>query len=69
MKKTGIKATKQELATLRRRMSLPVMYLSGGQELAGPTALQLCHQFALKHGLPEISGYYGLDEDDEFVTV
>lgn len=28
-----------------------------------------CHKIALKHGLPEISGYYGLCKDGEFIAI
>ncbi|HEY3314315.1 MAG TPA: hypothetical protein VGL40_03400 [Bacillota bacterium] len=29
-------------------------------------AQRVCHQLALKHGLPEVPGYYGITNDGEF---
>ena len=42
------------------------MYLSGGQPMSNPA--KEAHRFALAHGLPEITGYYGCDlRTGEFV--
>ena len=30
-------------------------------------AKKACHQLALDYGLPEIQGYYGIDQNGEFV--
>lgn len=30
-------------------------------------AQKMCHSLALSYGLPEIQGYYGIDENGEFV--
>lgn len=35
---------------------------------AWENARKFCHKCALKHGLPEIKGYYGLSIDGEFVS-
>lgn len=32
-------------------------------------AKKMCHKLALVYGLPEITGYYGIKEDREFVTI
>lgn len=32
-------------------------------------ARKVCHQLVLDYGLPEITGYYGIKEDGEFVSV
>ncbi|KKK60780.1 hypothetical protein LCGC14_3020980, partial [marine sediment metagenome] len=34
---------------------------------AWKSAKELCHEMALKHGLPEVPGYYGIKNDGEFV--
>jgi hypothetical protein len=66
MKHTGTKATKDELEHLKRMMSSPLMYLSGGIPMAGDP-IQECHRMALAHGLPDIPGFYGITADGEFV--
>ena len=35
---------------------------------AWKSAKELCHGFALSHGLPEIEGYYGITRHGEFVA-
>jgi len=40
--------------------------------LAGDAQTKLrkaCHALAIEKGLPEIEGFYGLDQNGEFVTV
>lgn len=58
MKRTGIKATEDEVASLRAAASAPVMMV-GGTTPRDPAAM--AHEIALQHGLPEIPGFYGLD--------
>lgn len=70
---TGVFATDEEreyleeLATKAR--NTPVIMV-GGMDVSG-TAWQrvntACHAAALKHGLPEIKGFYGLGLDGEFI--
>jgi hypothetical protein len=68
MIKTGIFATIEEATEIREAFNFPVMYLSGGLRM-GENPRDVLHKIALSHGLPEIQGYYGLDEDNEFVKV
>ncbi len=48
-----------------------IMVFSVGEGLrkdsATVNARKVCHQLALDYGLPEISGYYGISEDGEFL--
>jgi len=65
MKRTGVFATDEEVERLKE--PVPYMIVGGVEPM---TALQKCHAMALEHGLPEISGYYGIDlKTKEFVTV
>jgi hypothetical protein len=66
--KTGVFATSEEAKKIREAFSFPVMYLSGGTRLGG-NPRELLHKIALSHGLPETQGYYGLDENNEFITM
>ena len=78
MNGTNVFATKEELETLisiARRGWMPgdrmiVFSVQEGMNRDNSTfdAKQACHQVALKHGLPEIVGYYGIKQDGEFVT-
>lgn len=75
LKHTGIKATDEERKTLRdlaeKASTTPVIrFSSTGPDLASVAwkrAQQACHDVALKHGLSEIVGFYGLAEDGEFI--
>lgn len=79
-KKTGIKATEAEFADLRKLAEeaarMPVIALSSADVQAGTDmssmawrlAQERCHKLALGHGLPEIGGFYGIDQDGEFVV-
>lgn len=74
MTKTGVKATPEEkeelLKLLHEAQTTPVM-LVGSVDLAGNAWERVqtrCHEIAKSHGLPEIQGYYGMDQDGEFVT-
>ena len=79
MKKTGVKATKEDfekLQRLARRGWLPgetMIVFSVGEGIRKDqgtvNAQKACHRLALSYGLPEIPGYYGIDMDGEFVTV
>lgn len=76
MEQTGVFATPEELERLRelatRARSTPVILLFGKFDVAGDArrhAYEECHKAALAHGLPEIPGYYGIDESGEFVRV
>lgn len=78
MKGTGIFATEKELGELRKLASMgwmpgDRMFLFGilegiTRDQSTLDARKVCHQIALKHGLPEIAGYYGIKEDGEFVS-
>jgi len=78
MKGTGIKASKEDLdklMVLAHRGWMPgqtmiVFSVGEGIRKDGATvdARKACHQLALDYGLPEITGYYGVLEDGEFVT-
>ena len=39
------------------------------KDLRTLNSLKECHAIALKHGLPEIPGYYGIDMNRQFVRV
>ena len=81
MTKTGVFATDKEFALLRekanRARTTPVIALSLADGLAGRDfaslahmdVKQTCHALAMKHGLPEIPGFYGIDQNKEFVRV
>ena len=67
MKKTGVFATKEEVKMLEAMMKTPLIMLQCGPP-SNPA--KECHKLALDHGLPEISGYYGIALDDgEFLEV
>ncbi len=78
MKNTGIKVTEKDfekLVEFARRGWMPgdkVMIFSMGEGIRKDQntmdAKKMCHQLALDYGLPEIEGYYGIDQDREFVT-
>lgn len=81
MKKTNIFASEEELEELqqlsRAAARTPVIALSSADALSGNDfasqawrrAQERCHKVALSHGLPEISGFYGLTREGEFVVV
>jgi hypothetical protein len=78
MKGTGVFATKEEIEELQHlafrgwrpgdRMIVFSVLEGINRDQATVDARKVCHQVALKHGLPEIEGYYGIKEDGEFVT-
>ena len=62
---TGKFATKEEVEDCFRPRR--VMFLPGGIPFEKETAQQAVHRYALAHGLPEITGYYGMTPEGEFV--
>lgn len=79
MKKTNVFATKEELSDLKRLAISgwspgDIMIVSSVMEGIAKDqktvdAKKVCHKLALKYGLPEIPGYYGISNDGEFITV
>ncbi len=76
MKSTGVFATNEERdhlqELLKEAQSTPLILLFGKHDLSGDAWGRVkteCHAAALAHGLPEIPGYYGMDEAGEFVVV
>lgn len=78
-KATGICATLDEITEAKRLANKVPQIFSGlhgpnAQEIADPggakrlTAQEYVHQCALKHGLPEIKGFYGMSGDGEFLV-
>lgn len=58
MEHTGKFLTKDEIEHVKHAATMPALRIG---ESFPETAQEVCHRFALKHGLPEISGYYGCD--------
>ncbi len=79
IKRLGIFATPEEIAYIKHCQSMPVMAFTNHAPPGPgvPHAIPMCespvqaaHRAALAHGLPEISGYYGIDlSNGEFVSV
>jgi len=79
MENTGVKASKEDFEKLQgfaRKGWMPgdmIIVFSVGEGIrkdsASVDAAKMCHQLALDYGLPEITGYYGIDLDGEFVTI
>ena len=74
MKHTGVKATQNEIEEIQklvtRASQRSAILLFGKHDLSGDAwerAKKRCHEIALAHGLPEITGFYGLTKDGEFV--
>ena len=53
MKKTGIKATREEIERLDTLMNIPLVMLHIPNR---PDPVKECHRLALEYGLPEIPG-------------
>jgi len=67
MKYLGKFATKKEIKRIKDAAEQPYMMI-GGRWPKSPQ--EVCHEIALSHGLPEISGYYGCDlRTGEFVSM
>lgn len=58
MKRTGTFATSQEIEIIKSIQSTPLVALNAGMP---QSALEVAHNMALSHGLPEVKGYYGID--------
>lgn len=81
MNKTGVFAEKKEIEKAfelaKIASSTPVISFSLGDMLEGndfssrawKSAHEYCHELALKKGLPEIQGFYGMTQEGEFVSV
>lgn len=79
MKKTGVFATAEELEAIMQAARkgwvsgdrVMVLSIAEGirKDQATVDAKKACHALALKHGLPEIHGYYGIAKDGEFTEV
>jgi hypothetical protein len=76
---TGIFASKEEVEDCvklsKKASETPMLALSTEDALLGrdlatmawQRAKEKCHEYALKHGLPEIDGFYGISHDGEFL--
>ena len=74
MKNTGVFCTAEErvgLQAMAESAAGPVLFVTGGTRIGSSwsDAHKAVYTCALEHGLPEITGYYGLTEEGEFVTV
>ena len=79
MIETGVKASEEDFEKLKRlarkgwMTGERIMVFSVGEGIrkdsATADARKACHQLALDYGLPEITGYYGIDIDGEFVRI
>ena len=66
MTRTGIFASEKEIEEIRHARDMPCIRIGGHLP---ETVNEVCHRLALKHGLPDIRGYYGCDlSNGEFVT-
>lgn len=66
MRNMNVFATQEEIDSLKASLNTPYI-VAGGIEPMSP--LELSHSFALKHGLPEFEGMYGIDlRTGEFVA-
>jgi hypothetical protein len=66
MTKTGVFATADEIENLKAAVKAPLIALNYGMP-ASPASI--AHSYAIAHGLPEVSGYYGIDlQTGEFVS-
>ena len=79
MEKKGIKATEEDFEKLIHlvrqgwQVGETMIVFSVGEGIRKDSATtdsqKVCHQLALDYGLPEITGYYGIDNDREFVCM
>ncbi len=66
MTRTGKFATAAEIAAIKETANTPLIALQCGMS---ETPLQHAHRVAIGHGLPEITGYYGIDlKTGEFIA-
>lgn len=78
IKQTGVKCSNEDLQKLKDLVSKgwkpgeTMIVFSVGEGIrkdqATVDALKACHALALRYGLPEILGYYGIDNDGEFIS-
>ena len=74
MKNTGVFCTDEEREKLQemavRASKVPMITFQAGVSPPSPwkPVMKAVYACALKHGLPVITGYYGLSEDGEFMT-
>lgn len=54
--RTDVKATEQEHESIMAAANMPAIMIGGSFP---ETAQQVAHRYALAHGLPEVTGYYG----------
>lgn len=67
MKRLGVFATAEEAEQIKHTASMPFIKIG---DYWPKSAQEVAHEYALLHGLPEISGYYGCDlQTGEFVSV
>ena len=67
MYRSKVKATPEEIQSLKDQMNTPLIMLQCGP--MGPSPAERCHEMALAHGLPEQSGFYGIDgKTGEFLS-
>ena len=81
MKNTGVFANEEEIKKAfqlaKDAANTPMIALSSADALSGndfatrawKSAQEYCHALAIKKGLPEIPGFYGMKQDGEFVSV
>ena len=68
MKRLNIFANADEIEYIKSRLNQPVMFI-GNVDTSRPTPQEAAHKCAIKHGLKEINGYYGIDlTNGEFIT-
>lgn len=68
MNRLNVFATADDVKYIKECANAPVMFLSGGKPMF-ESAVEAAHRAALKAGLPEIRGYYGIDlRTGEFVS-
>ena len=81
MKKTGVKVTQEDFDKLvelvkkdqHLKQGISIVSEKKGKVMykdeASDAARIEVHKMALFYGLPEITGYYGINRDREFVTI
>jgi len=79
IEKMGVKASKEDFEKLKQlanrgwKVGQTMIVFSLGEGIrrdqATVDAERVCHELALKYGLPEIPGRYGIDKEGEFVKV
>ena len=63
---TSVFATNDEIERMKHAVSMPFIKIG---DRWPKSAQEVAHEFALKHGLPEIPGYYGCDlRTGEFIS-